>query len=69
MTADGVLDPAENGRRRHQQNHVRLGMDSLIVVGMVSSGFTIADPDDRGMMDIVGMDAAVPQLMSDFMRA
>jgi 60 kDa SS-A/Ro ribonucleoprotein len=38
----------------------------LIVVGMVSSGFTIADPDDAGTMDVAGFDTAVPQLMSDF---
>jgi 60 kDa SS-A/Ro ribonucleoprotein len=38
----------------------------LIVVGMVSQSFTIADPSDSGMMDIIGFDLAVPQLMSDF---
>lgn len=32
-------------------------------------GFTIADPDDRGMMDVVGFDTAAPQLMSDFVLA
>jgi 60 kDa SS-A/Ro ribonucleoprotein len=40
----------------------------LIVVGMVSNGFTIADPDDAGMLDVVGFDAAVPQIMADFAR-
>jgi len=38
----------------------------LIVVGMVSNGFSIADPDDGGMLDIVGFDAAAPALMADF---
>ncbi len=38
----------------------------LIVVGMVSNGFTIADPNDAGMMDVVGFDTATPALMSDF---
>jgi len=38
----------------------------LIVVGMVSSGFSIADPDGAGMLDVVGFDTAVPQLMSHF---
>lgn len=38
----------------------------MIVVGMTSNGFTIADPDDAGMMDVVGFDTAVPQVMSDF---
>jgi len=38
----------------------------LIVVGMVSNGFTIADPNDAGMLDVVGLDTATPQLMADF---
>ncbi len=29
----------------------------LVVVGMVSNGFSIADPDDGGMLDVVGFDA------------
>ncbi len=40
----------------------------LIVVGMVSNGFTIADPDDAGMLDVVGFDTAAPQLIGDFVR-
>jgi 60 kDa SS-A/Ro ribonucleoprotein len=40
----------------------------LIVVGMVSNGFTIADPDDAGMLDVVGFDLATPQLMADFVK-
>jgi len=38
----------------------------LIVVGMVSNGFSIADPKDRGMLDVVGFDTATPSLMADF---
>jgi len=45
----------------------RMGIAAkLIVVAMVSSGFSIADPDDAGMMDVVGFDMAVPQLISHF---
>ena len=40
----------------------------LIVVGMVSNGFSIADPDDAGMLDVVGFDASAPALMADFAR-
>jgi 60 kDa SS-A/Ro ribonucleoprotein len=40
----------------------------LVVVGMTSNGFTIADSNDAGMLDIVGMDSATPQLISDFAR-
>jgi 60 kDa SS-A/Ro ribonucleoprotein len=38
----------------------------LIVVGMVANKFTIANPNDAGMLDVVGFDTASPQLMSDF---
>ncbi len=50
-----------------QQYRDRTGIAArLIVVGMVSNGFTIADPNDAGMMDVVGFDTATPALMSDF---
>lgn len=38
----------------------------LIVVGMQSNSFTIADPNDKGMLDVVGFDSAAPQVMSLF---
>ncbi|WP_437542509.1 TROVE domain-containing protein [Sorangium sp. So ce367] len=40
----------------------------LIVVGMTSTGFSIADPTDPGMLDVVGFDGAAPQVMADFTR-
>jgi 60 kDa SS-A/Ro ribonucleoprotein len=45
------------------------GIDArLVVVGMVSNGFAIADPADAGMLDVVGFDTATPQLIGDFAR-
>ena len=41
----------------------------LIVVGMTSTGFTIADPEDGGALDVVGFDASAPAVMTDFLRA
>lgn len=38
----------------------------LIVVGMVSNGFSIADSNDAGMLDIVGFDSSAPEIMSHF---
>jgi 60 kDa SS-A/Ro ribonucleoprotein len=35
---------------------------------MVANEFSIADPDDPGMLDVVGFDTATPQLVSDFAR-
>jgi 60 kDa SS-A/Ro ribonucleoprotein len=43
------------------------GIDArLVVVGIVSNGFSIADPNDPGMLDVVGFDTATPQLISVF---
>jgi 60 kDa SS-A/Ro ribonucleoprotein len=40
----------------------------LIVVGMMANNFTIADPNDAGMLDVVGFDSVTPQLIGDFAR-
>ena len=40
----------------------------LVIVGMVSNGFSIADPDDAGMMDVVGFDTATPGILAQFVR-
>ncbi len=40
-----------------------------VVVGMTSNGFTIADPADRGMLDVVGFDATAPAVIADFVRS
>lgn len=40
----------------------------LIVAGLVSNGFSIADPQDAGMLDVVGFDASAPELMAGFSR-
>ena len=50
-----------------RQYRERMGIPAkLIVCGMVSNGFTIADPDDAGMLDVVGFDGGNAALMSDF---
>lgn len=38
----------------------------LVVAGMCSNGFTIANPNDRGMLDVVGADATLPKVVADF---
>jgi 60 kDa SS-A/Ro ribonucleoprotein len=50
-----------------QKYRAKMGISAkLIVVGMVSNQFSIADPDDAGMLDVVGFDTATPALMADF---
>ena len=40
----------------------------LVVVGMTSNGFSIADPNDAGMLDVVGFDTSTPPVIADFAR-
>ena len=61
----GKIHPHQALRRYRE----RSGIDArLIVVAMTSTGFSIADPDDAGMLDVVGFDAAVPGLITGFAR-
>ena len=62
----GPIHPAEALRRYRQE----MGIPAkLVVAGMVSNGFSIADPDDGGMLDVVGFDSAAPALIADFAGA
>jgi 60 kDa SS-A/Ro ribonucleoprotein len=40
----------------------------LVVVGMTATDFTIADPKDAGMLDVVGFDTNAPSVIADFIR-
>jgi 60 kDa SS-A/Ro ribonucleoprotein len=52
-----------------QQYRRETGINAkLVVVGMVSNGFSIADPDDPGMLDVVGFDTATPNVIAEFAR-
>lgn len=52
-----------------QQYRNKMGINAkLIVCGLMANDFTIADPNDAGMMDVVGFDANVPQVMAEFVR-
>jgi 60 kDa SS-A/Ro ribonucleoprotein len=62
-TWHGAVHPVQALRRYREGTGTAA---KLVVVGMVSNGFTIADPDDAGMLDVVGFDAAVPQLLAQF---
>ena len=45
----------------------RMGIAAkLVVVAMTSNGFSIADPNDAGMLDVVGFDTATPNVLADF---
>jgi 60 kDa SS-A/Ro ribonucleoprotein len=61
----GDIHPAEALRRYRDATGIAA---KLVVVAMASNGFTIADPGDAGMLDVVGFDAATPALIADFAR-
>jgi 60 kDa SS-A/Ro ribonucleoprotein len=64
-TWHGGIHPAQALREYRD----RMGIAAkLIVVGMMANPFTIADPNDAGMLDVVGFDTASPQLIADFAR-
>ncbi len=64
-TWHGKIHPAQALREYRE----RMGIAAkLIVVGMVANEFTIADPNDAGMLDVIGFDTATPQLIADFGR-
>lgn len=53
--------------RALRQYREKTGVNArLAVVGMTSNGFSIADPEDAGMLDVVGFDASAPRLLSEF---
>ncbi len=61
----GSIHPAQALQQYRQQS----GLPArLVVVGMTSNGFTIADPGDPGMLDVVGFDPSTPQAIAEFAR-
>jgi len=59
----GSIQPVQALRQYRE----RMGIPAkLIVCGLVANKFTIADPDDAGMLDVAGFDGSTPALMSDF---
>lgn len=61
----GNIHPAQALRQYRAEF---IGNAKAVVVGMTSNGFTLADPNDRGMMDVVGFDTTVPAVIADFVR-
>lgn len=62
-TAYGRPHPFQELQRYRDHSGINA---QLIVVGMLSNDITLADPQDGNMLDVVGFDAAVPRIMSEF---
>ncbi len=61
----GAIHPAQALRQYRERTGIPA---KLVVVGMTSTQFSIADPGDAGMLDVVGFDTASPALIADFAR-
>ena len=61
----GHIHPSQ-ALRQYRSEFV--GDAKAVVVGMTSNGFTLADPNDRGMLDVVGFDTSAPAVIADFIR-
>lgn len=53
---------------RKYRSSMKIPNCKLIVVAMASNYISIADPNDRNMLDISGFDGSVPDLINDFIR-
>ena len=59
----GPIHPSE----ALKQYRIQSGIDAkLIICAMTSNGFTLADPEDRGMLDMAGFDSAAPDIIRQF---
>lgn len=62
----GRIQPVEALRRYRTESGISDA--KLIVVGMTSTGFTIADPNDPNMLDVVGFDSSAPAVIANFIK-
>ena len=70
-TAKEILDDKLHPYRAlqdYRKQDENLKDSRLIVVGMTSERFNIADPDDSGMLDIIGFDIGVADIIAKFSR-
>jgi 60 kDa SS-A/Ro ribonucleoprotein len=61
----GRIHPSQALRQYREKTGIAA---KLVVCGMVANEFSIADPKDGGMLDVVGFDTATPQIIADFAR-
>ena len=60
----GAIHPSEALKQYRKASGISNA--KLIVCAMTSNGFTLADPDDPGMMDMAGFDSAAPEVIRNF---
>lgn len=63
--AYGQVQPAQALRNYRKASGLNA---KLAVVSMLANQFTIADPNDAGMLDLIGFDTNAPAVIADFVR-
>lgn len=61
----GEIHPTKALEQYRQQTGIAA---KLVVVGMTATAFSIADPNDGGMLDVVGFDPAAPPVITGFIK-
>lgn len=61
----GHVHPHEALRRYRAQTGIPA---RLVVCAFAANQFSVADPQDAGMLDLVGVDPSIPRLISEFSR-
>ena len=64
-TYAGSIHPTQALRRYREKTGINA---KQVVVGMTSTGYTIADPKDLNALDCVGYDTSTPAAISEFIR-
>ncbi|MFG1684669.1 TROVE domain-containing protein [Nonomuraea sp. NPDC049269] len=77
MTVDGIVVLTDNetwAGRSHASQALdgyrrRVNRDARVVVAaMTAAGYSIADPKDAGVLNVVGLDASLPLIVNGFVR-
>lgn len=67
VITDNEVNSGTHPSRELSAYRDRTGINAkLIVMGMNATDFTIADPNDPGMLDVCGFDSNAPKVVSDF---
>jgi 60 kDa SS-A/Ro ribonucleoprotein len=65
-TPSGLLQVHPTKALQRYRKEMNMPHAKLVVLAFSVTEFSIADPDDPGMMDIAGLDSAVPRIIREF---
>lgn len=67
IITDNEVNSGVHASKALKEYRQKTGINAkMVVMGMAANSFTIADPLDGGMLDVVGFDTNTPAVVSDF---